>query len=143
MVSKCGSWSQGGPKWSFWTILDLILEPRGVQSGHFGQFWTSFWSFCGHFGRFRVSFDLPVLPVCCCRSASLPVCQSAVAGLPVCCSVVFQISGHRNADGWSGHGGGKAEGKWIIYSHQFYRCSACYWFSPPDVCVRRVFAKLC
>ena len=37
--------------------------PRGVQSGHFGQCWTSFWSILGlrgvqsgHFGPFRTSF---------------------------------------------------------------------------------------
>ena len=38
--------------------------PRGVQSGHFGQCWTSFWSILGlrgvkscHFGNFRTSFS--------------------------------------------------------------------------------------
>ena len=42
---------------SFWTpVGDKMVQkwyqnsghgPRGVQSGHFGQFWTSFWSILG------------------------------------------------------------------------------------------------
>ncbi len=38
------------PKWSFGTILDLfwsIWDLVGVQSDHFGQFWTSVWSILG------------------------------------------------------------------------------------------------
>ena len=67
MVSKSGSWSQGGPKWSFWTILDLILKHLGPHGGPKWSFWT-IWDlilehFRPHFGQvsnqYPLAFGLP------------------------------------------------------------------------------------
>ena len=47
---KSGSWSQGGPKWSFLTILDLILEHLGPHGGPKLSFWTILDLIWEHFG---------------------------------------------------------------------------------------------
>ena len=88
------------PKW----CRNAGHGPRGVQSCHFGQFWTSFWSpggskvvildnFGPHFGAFVVILDdLGCHSICqFCQSAvaGLLVCRSACLLLPVCQSAVL------------------------------------------------------